>query len=171
MTLAHSDADARTVSAQLGRPARGRWQVAARCHLGLPTVIENHPRLEDGSPFPTLFWLTCPVLVKRVSRQEAAGRMQSITRSLAMDARLRERLAAALRRYANRRAEHEPIEVAGGPPGGGPDRVKCLHAHTAHEVAGGNNPIGARTLAASGWPECVTPCVPAPVTEAASGRG
>lgn len=164
--LEHTGEEDRIVSAQLGRPTRGRWAVATRCHLGLPTVIENHPRLEDGEPFPTLFWLTCPVLVKRVSRQEAEGRMKAISDSLTAEAGLTQRLAAALERYAAHRAEHEVIEVTGAPPGGGPDRVKCLHAHTAHELAGGNNPIGALALAEAGFPECVTPCV----TEASGGR-
>lgn len=159
MKLAHTPSEAGAVEEQLGRPPRGRWAVAARCHLGLPTVIENHPRFEDGAPFPTLLWLTCPVLVKRVSRQEAAGRMSAISDDLAADPGLRQRLAVALERYAARRAEHEVIEVSGGPPGGGPDRVKCLHTHTAHELAGGNNPIGALTLAVAGFPECLSPCV------------
>ncbi len=162
MKLEHSRQEARTVSGQLGRPARGRWAVAARCHLGLPTVIENHPRLEDDTPFPTLYWLTCPLLVKRVSTLEGTGRMNAINLWLRDDDQLRQRLEAALERYAGRRAEHEAIAVAGAPPGGGPERVKCLHAHTAHELAGGNNPIGALALAVSGFPECVLPCVPAP---------
>jgi hypothetical protein len=122
-------------------------------------VIESHPLMEDGSPFPTTFWLTCPILVKRASRLEAAGVMTEMTATLERDERLRDRLAAALDRYRARRDEHLVIKESGGPPGGGPERVKCLHAHVAHELADPPNPIGALTLAATGWPDCVVPCV------------
>lgn len=122
-------------------------------------VIENDPRLEDGSPFPTLYWLTCPILVKRVSTLEADGSMTDVTERLQGSAALKERLAGALERYRARRDTLGAIEVSGGPPGGGPDRVKCLHAHVAHELAGGNNPVGALTMTATGWPDCVAPCV------------
>jgi hypothetical protein len=123
-------------------------------------VIENHPMLDDGSPFPTLYWLTCPILIKRVSTLEAEGSMADVTERLARDASLKGRLAAALDRYRTRRDSHTRIEESGGPPGGGPERVKCLHAHVAHELAGGDNPVGSLTLAATGWPDCVAPCVP-----------
>ena len=122
-------------------------------------VIENYPRLDDGSPFPTTFWLTCPILVKRASRLEATGTMAAMTETLSSDDGLRERLSAAVQRYRERRDAHLVIVESGGPPGGGPDRVKCLHAHLAHELADPPNPIGALTLAATEWPDCVAPCV------------
>ena len=122
-------------------------------------VIESHPRLEDGSPFPTLYWLTCPVLMKRVSTLESEGSMNDVTERLERDPALRSRLRDALDRYRARRDSHEVIQVSGGPPGGGPDRVKCLHSHVAHELAGGDNPVGSITLAATTWPDCVAPCV------------
>ncbi|MFN2587459.1 MAG: DUF501 domain-containing protein [Actinomycetota bacterium] len=138
---------------------RGSWGVAARCHLGVPMVIESHPLMEDGSPFPTTFWLTCPILVRRASGLEASGTMAAMTERLARDRALRERLEVALRRYRERRDAHLVIKESGGPPGGGPDRVKCLHAHLAHELADPPNPIGALALAATEWPDCVEPCV------------
>lgn len=156
--LEHSPADAEMVEMQLGRPLRGRWAVARRCHLGIPMVIENHPRLEDGSPFPTLFWLTCPILVKRVSRLEAAGRMTGFTARLDEDRAFRGRLERALGALRARRDAHEVITESGGPPGGGPGRVKCLHAHLAQHLVDGN-PVGAETLAETGWPDCLLPCV------------
>ena len=122
-------------------------------------MIENDPRLDDGSPFPTLYWLTCPILVKRVSTLEADGSMADVTDRLQKDPGLKNRLAGALERYRHRRAALGTIEESGGPPGGGPERVKCLHAHVAHELAGGDNPVGAITLAATGWPDCIAPCV------------
>ena len=159
MVLEHSPDDRGIVEAQLGRPTRGSWAVARRCHLGVPMVIESAPRLEDGSPFPTLYWLTCPILVKRMSHLEAAGVLTSSTRRLAAEPGLRERLASAVERYRARRDAHEVITESGGPPGGGPERVKCLHSHAAHELASPPNPIGSLALAEVGWPDCIRPCV------------
>ena len=122
-------------------------------------VIESHPLMEDGSPFPTTFWLTCPILAKRASRLEASGAMNAMTETLEREAALRDRLADAIGRYRARRDAHLVIKESGGPPGGGPGRVKCLHAHLAHELADPPNPIGARTLAVTEWPDCVEPCV------------
>ncbi len=156
--LEHSETDRKVVERQLGRPLRGRWAVARRCHLGVPMVIENHPRLDDGSPFPTLFWLTCPVLVKRASRVEAAGAMRKLTARLEEDGELRARLAGAIANLRARRDAHEVVAESGGPPGGGPDRVKCLHAHLAQHLVDGN-PVGALVLADVGWPDCVARCV------------
>ena len=66
-------ADADVVAEQLGRPPRGLRGVAHRCPCGLPDVVETAPRLDDGTPFPTLFYLTCPRAPRRVSRLESAG--------------------------------------------------------------------------------------------------
>lgn len=121
-------------------------------------VIENHPVMEDGSPFPTLFWLTCPLLVKRASKLESEGWMASLNERLTSDDALRQRLADASADYAARRDEHARLEPAPAPPGGGPDRVKCLHAHTAHHLVAGN-PVGALVLSQVGFPDCRQPCV------------
>lgn len=158
MALQHSDEDRRLVESQLGRPARGRWAVARRCHLGVPMVIENHPRLDDGTPFPTTFWLTCPLLVKRAGTLESVGWMAELTEELRRDNDFATRLRAALDRYSVRRDAYEIIDAPAG-PGGDPDRVKCLHAHVAHELADPPNPVGARVLARTGWPDCMQPCV------------
>jgi hypothetical protein len=121
-------------------------------------VIENHPRLDDGSPFPTLFWLTCPILIKRVSKLEGEGGMEALNVTLSQDASMRARLSDAIAALRMRRDAHEVIQDAGAPPGGGPERVKCLHAHTAQELVEHNNPMGARALAAAGFPDCRAPC-------------
>ena len=160
MELVHSEEDRALVEAQLGRPLRGRWAVAARCHLGIPTVIETHPYLEDGTPFPTLLWLTCPLLVRRAGKIESEGRMSELTERLQSDGELRRRLSDAIARYQERRDGHARIPDPGEPPGGGPGRVKCLHAHLAHELADPPNPLGALTLAEVGFPDCRVPCVP-----------
>jgi len=153
--------DERIVRTQLGRPLRGTWAVAHRCHLGVPTVIENHPRLSDGSPFPTLFWLTCPLLVRRAGRLESEGFMRALSARATTDPAWRRRLVAALERYREQRDRRESLDDT-AVPGGGPDRVKCLHAHVAHQLADPPNPVGATTLAETGWPDCVVPCVPSP---------
>ena len=121
-------------------------------------AIETHPRLPDGSPFPTLFWLTCPILVKRAAGLEGDGWMKELNLSLAEDTGLRDRMVVSLEAYRARRDQHDVIDDRGSPPGGGPDRVKCLHAHLAHELVTNANPVGARTLGAAGFPDCRTPC-------------
>lgn len=132
--------------------------MAARCHLGIPMVIESHPRLEDGSPFPTLYWLTCPVLAKRISSLESSGWMSVANEHLGQEASLRQRLADAIAAYRVRRDQHEFIDDRGSVPGGGPDRIKCVHAHVAHQLVTVGNPIGAAALADTGWPDCREPC-------------
>src|SRR5665647_2453283 len=110
-----TDADLAVVAEQLGREPRGVMAVAARCVCGRPTVVRTAPRLPDGTPFPTTFYLTHPAAVAAISTLEAAGA----------------ELAAAHRRahqdYLARRAElGEVPEIAGVSAGGMPDRVKCL---------------------------------------------
>ncbi len=122
-------------------------------------VIESHPVDDKGEPFPTLYWLTCPILAKRVSKLESEGAMADLNGRLKADAALKRRLADAIDSYARTRDAHAVIADAGAPPGGGPDRVKCLHAHVAHELVDPINPVGATTLAATGWPDCTVPCV------------
>lgn len=121
-------------------------------------VIESHPLLEDGSPFPTLYWLTCPLLVKRASKLESEGWMASLNDRLATDEALRERLGDAVTAYATARDSHARLDPPPAPPGGGPERVKCLHAHTAHHLVD-RNPVGALVLSQAGFPDCRLPCV------------
>src|ERR1700740_2773042 len=98
-------ADAAVVARQLGRPPRGLRQVVHRCPCGLPDVVETAPRLADGTPFPTLYYLTCPRAVAAVSRLEAAGVMREMTRRLAADPGLRQAYLAAHHDYVTRRDE------------------------------------------------------------------
>lgn len=153
----------------MGRPMRGEFGVSRRCHLGVPMVIENDAKLADGSPFPTLYWLTCPMLVKRVSRIEARGHMEEVNARLKTDHGMRARLLDAIAALRSRRDEHAVIVDSGAPPGGGPDKVKCLHSHVAQELSQRVNPVGAVTLAETGWPDCAEPCYS--VAPAGSARG
>ena len=145
-----SQADRAAVTAQLGRPPRGLRGVAHRCACGLPDVVETAPRLEDGTPFPTLYYLTCPRAVAAVSRLEAGGLMREMTARLETDPELAAAYDEAHRDYLRRR---DMLEVLPGPAsaGGMPTRVKCLHVLVAHALAAGPgvNPLGDEALAAS----------------------
>ena len=137
--------DRAIVQAQLGRPPRGARAVAHRCPCGLPDVVETSPRLADGTPFPTLYYLTCPRAVGAVSALESAGLMREMNARLADDPGLAERYAAAHERYLRRREEIEAVpEIAEVSAGGMPTRVKCLHVHLAQALAEGpgGNPFG-----------------------------
>lgn len=139
-------ADVAAVTAQLGRPPRGLRKVAHRCSCGLPDVVETVPRLPDGTPFPTLYYLTCPRAAAAVGRLEAAGRMRQLAARLADEPALAEAYAAAHADYLDRR---DAISVLPGrvSAGGMPDRVKCLHALVAHELGvPGSNPVGREVL-------------------------
>jgi uncharacterized protein len=158
--------DATAVAAQLGRPPRGLRSVAHRCPCGLPDVVETAPRLPDGTPFPTLYYLTCPRATAAISGIEAAGMMREMTARLTADAALRSAYAAAHRHYLARRdvasaeAGFDPLPPGTQSAGGMPDRVKCLHALAAHELAApGTNPFGREALVAAGEWWSRGPCV------------
>jgi len=156
--VAVEDVDA--VTAQLGRAPRGLREVAHRCPCGLPSVVQTAPRLEDGTPFPTLYYLTCSRLNSRIGGLEAAGRMREMTERLAEDPEL----AAAYRRaHESYLAERDAIEPLGTEvsAGGMPDRVKCLHVCVAHALAAGPgvNPFGDEALAELGEWWRTGPCV------------
>lgn len=145
------------VAAQLGRPPRGLRRVAHRCPCGLPDVVETAPRLPDGSPFPTLYYLTCPRAAAAISRLESAGLMREMQARLASDPGLRAAQRAAHQDYLARRAAAaaaagvEPLPPGAQSAGGMPDRVKCLHALAAHELAvPGANPLGREAVQAAG---------------------
>jgi hypothetical protein len=129
-------------------------------------VVETAPRLPDGSPFPTLYYLTCLRAVAAVSRLEAAGAMRLMQQRLAADPALRRAYVAAHRDYLARRDELaravgvDPLPPGTQSAGGMPDRVKCLHALVAHELAvPGANPLGREGAESAGaWWEA-GPCV------------
>ena len=135
--------DRAAVEAQLGRPPRGLRAVAHRCACGLPDVVETEPVLEDGTPFPTLYYLTCPRAASAIGRLEAAGVMAEMTERLDADEDLAAAYAAAHADYLARRDAIR--ELPGGVSAGGmPARVKCLHVQLAHRLARGPgvNPFG-----------------------------
>lgn len=142
----HADLDA--VARQLGREPRGVLEIAYRCPNGEPAVVKTAPRLPDGTPFPTLYYLTHPALTAAASRLESEGVMR------AMGERLRDdpEVAAAYRHaHESYLAERDAVESLGTTfsAGGMPDRVKCLHVLMAHSLAKGRgvNPFGDQALA------------------------
>ncbi|MBA8822833.1 hypothetical protein FHX42_000162 [Saccharopolyspora lacisalsi] len=142
-----TESDREIVERQLGRPPRGARAVAARDSAGEPAVVITNPRLEDGTPFPTLYYLTSPRLVAPVSTLESEGRMREMTDRLAEEPELAERYRHAHSCYLADRDAIEPLgtDVSAG---GMPDRVKCLHVHVAHSLAVGPgvNPFGDEAL-------------------------
>lgn len=157
-----TDDDIAIVSKQLGRPARGIVSVAHRCPCGLPDVVETEPRLPDGTPFPTTYYLTCPRATSAVSTLEASGMMREMTDRLTTDEDLAAGYAAAHDDYLRRRAALGDVpEIAGVSAGGMPSRVKCLHVVVAHSLAVGRgvNPIGDEALDALPQWWASGPCV------------
>lgn len=133
------------MSSQLGRPVRNVVGVAARCVCGNPTVVATAPRLEDGSPFPTFYYLTHPAATIAMSQLEAEGVMTEFTELLAGDEELQAQYLRAHEAFLADRAQFGEVEeIAGISSGGMPTRIKCLHALAGHALAAGPgvNPIG-----------------------------
>lgn len=145
-----TDADRAALGAQLGRVPRGLVDIAARCVCGAPLVATTAPRLDDGTPFPTTFYLTHPAAVKGISTLEARGVMHEMNDELAADEELARAYARAHEDYLARRAAlgDDVPEISGISAGGMPSRVKCLHALLGHSLAVGRgiNPFGDRAL-------------------------
>ncbi len=146
--------DLDAVGRQLGRPARDVHAVAHRCPCGLPDVVATEPRLGDGTPFPTTFYLTCPRASSRIGSLEGSGRMKEMEARLGADPELAAAYAAAHERYLEARAALAAEsglsvpEIDGVSAGGMPNRVKCLHVLAAQSLAQGRgvNPLGDEVL-------------------------
>jgi hypothetical protein len=162
MTLL-SDADRAAVAAQLGRRPRAIRTVAHRCVCGQPDVVETSPRLPDGTPFPTLYYLTCPRAASAIGTLEASGLMREMTERLKTDEALAAAYRAAHEAYLARREQIGHVdEIDGVSAGGMPNRVKCLHVLVGHSLAAGPgvNPLGDEALARLPPWGLAGPCVP-----------
>ncbi len=155
MTLSSAtENDLESVSKQLGRPVREIVAIAARCTCGNPIVVQTKPRLEDGTPFPTLYYLTLPAATSAVSTLEAEGLMTKLQDQLSQDEDLAKNYQSAHLSYLSDRAELGLVEeIEGISAGGMPNRVKCLHSLVAHSLAKGPgvNIIGDLALKACSW--------------------
>ena len=153
--------DIEVVSEQLGRPARDIVGIPARCVCGNPLVVATNPRLEDGTPFPTLYYLTLPAATQAASRLEAEGKMAHYQERLAEDEEAQEAYRLAHESFLATRAQLGAIEEIDGISAGGmPTRVKCLHSLMAHSlsVGLGVNPVGDWALADTPWSKDVCSC-------------
>lgn len=166
-----SEADLDIMEQQLGRRPRGAVEVSYRTPDGQPAVVKTQPKLPDGTPFPTLYYLTDPRLTAEASRLEVAGVMKTMQARLATDPELAADYQAAHEHYLAVRNEMEDLgtDFSGG---GMPDRVKCLHVLMAYALAEGpdrvrlgtetvalaleNNPKLAGTALPADWPSAET---------------
>lgn len=154
-----SDQDAEVVTEQLGRPPRGVHGIGYRCVCGRPLVVTTEPRLPNGTPFPTTYYLTEPRITSRIGTLEASGLMAVMQERLGMEPELAAAYRAAHERYLADRAAiataagMDVPEIDGISAGGMPDRVKCLHVLAGHALAAGPgvNPLGDETLEHLGW--------------------
>jgi hypothetical protein len=148
--------DEEIVGRQVGRRPRAFRRVAVRCPFGKPAVTEQAPFDEDGRPFPTQFYVTCPHLVAAISRLEAAGGVERWSAAARDDETLAASLAHA---QAEQRALRPEIDAGiGGSTRSG--SLKCLHAHAAFALARPGYALGERIVAElpSLWPDsCCTP--------------
>lgn len=150
-----TEMDLTVVGHQLGRPARDVVEIPARCVCGNPLVVATAPRLANGTPFPTVFYLTHPTITAAVSRLEAEGAMYEMSERITQDADLaahyqqaHEHFLAARERIGEISGIGEVPEIKGISAGGMPTRVKCLHVLVGHSLAAGPgvNPLGDETL-------------------------
>lgn len=162
-------ADHSAVAAQLGREPRAIHEVGHRCPCGNPDVVTTLPRLPNGTPFPTTFYLTCPRAASRIGTLEGSGLMKQMETRLGEDPELAQAYRAAHQHYLDTRdglalgAGQDVPEIEGITAGGMPDRVKCLHVLAGHALAAGPgvNPFGDEVLALLGEWWTAGPCVEA----------
>ena len=155
--------DRRIVASQIGRTPRSSVEVVARCHLGLPVVTKVPPHLDDGTPFPTTYWLTCPLANRRIGRLEADAGVKKAEARVESDPEFGVAFRAAMERYETQRdalivpdaSPHRPTGGVGGSRRG----VKCLHAHYADHAAGNMNPVGAETAQQIEPLDCAMACI------------
>lgn len=156
-----SEQDLQIIKKQLGRTPRDLIEVAYRGACGNPVVVKTKPKLENGTPFPTLYYATCPALNSALGTLESVGFMKELEQKLLLDQQLKDNYQNAHESYLKEREALEVVpEITGISAGGMPNRVKCLHALTAHSLAKGPgvNLIGDLALnKLKNW--CESPCV------------
>ncbi len=159
-----TEADIRSVSLQLGREARDIVAIAARCICGNPIVVQTSPRLSDGTPFPTMYYLTLPAATAALSTLEAGGVMVALQDRLAAEPDLAAAYQKAHEAFLADRAKLGVVEeIEGISAGGMPTRVKCLHALAGHALAAGPgvNLVGDAALELCSWKQNICQCKPA----------
>ena len=152
-----------TVEIQLNRKVRSNINVVAKCHFDLPVVVDVPKNLDDGTPFPTMYWLTCPMYVKKVSTLESNGMVKDLDNQLVDNKKLNKLWRKRQKSYENERNKKyknlsNTISPIGG-VGGTTKSIKCLHSHLADELVSGENVIGKVVLESVGGCNCIEPCV------------
>ena len=152
-----------TVEIQLDRKIRSNIDVVAKCHFNLPVVVDVPKNLDDGTPFPTMYWLTCPMYVKKVSTLESNGMVKDLDNQLVDNKKLNKLWRKRQKSYENERNKKyknlsNTISPIGG-VGGTTKSIKCLHSHLADELVSGENVIGKVVLESVGGCNCIEPCV------------
>lgn len=141
MAASAASPDATRVAELLGREPQSVFEVVVRDAAGEPVVLRNHPIMRNGRPMPTLYWLAGKDALRRVSRLEAAGGVRAAEAEIPAD-----QIADVHARYAAERDALIPADHTGPRPSGGVagtrEGVKCLHAHYAYLLAGGDDPVG-----------------------------
>jgi hypothetical protein len=155
--------DRDVIRAQIGRPPRSTLDVVVSCHLGLPVVIAVPPFLDGGTPFPTRYWLTCPLAGRRIGRAESRGGVKAAEARIDAEPEFGSRHRAAMERYRRERDDLIPEDTLGPRPtggvGGARRGVKCLHAHYADFASGHDNPVGEAVAPEVEPLDCSMPCV------------
>lgn len=149
------------LSKQLGRCLTVDCQIVVYCPQGFPAVTENKPWDKESRPFPTLFWLSCPLAVKKVSQLEASGLIKELEQKLKSNITLQAAFLHGVQAYQQRRQEllkdknvNFTFLKSGVGGSSNPLAIKCLHAHLAHYLATKNNPIGELIFKQFSWSNC-----------------
>ena len=154
--------DSKIVELQIGRKLRSDSEVSCRCHLNIPAVIKVPPKLDDGTPFPTTFWLTCPMYNKKIGSLESHGLIKELDKEIDNNPDLKKQWESRQISYEQERDNLETIESgpkASGGVGGATESIKCLHSHTADELSTGENVIGKIVIESIGGFNCEQACI------------
>lgn len=141
-----TERDRAVITTQIGRSPRALGGVATRCVFGFPAVTRQSPIDDQGRPFPTAYYVTCPHLVRQIDRVESNGGVRRFESALAADESLQHATTAA-------HAEHRSLHGSAIAGSSDESRIKCLHAHAAFALAGHEHPLGQEVLreAAPRW--------------------
>lgn len=156
------DREKKIVEVQLDRKLRSDVFISSKCHFNLPAAIKVPPNLDDGTPFPTTYWLTCPMYNKKIGSLESQGLIGKLDNELSNNPKLNREWKERQNSYQKDRENDQDKSnklIATGGVGGAKESIKCLHSHTADELSTGKNPIGKIVIETIGLFNCEAPCV------------
>jgi len=155
------DKDSKIVEIQIGRKLRSSVEVSCKCHFNLPVTVKVPPKLDDGTPFPTTYWLTCPMYSKKIGTLESQGLIKILDKEIENNEILQKKWRERQISYEYERDlnKNSQLPRATGGVGGAKDSIKCLHSHTADELSTGKNVIGQIVIESIGGFNCEEPCI------------